>query len=361
MKTKPIVRHRFIRLIIAHILCAIHMGLSIYVLYTIKVKTQLYFIPMFGTILFGVEAIISLVFYRCKEYFRGFSILVLVYSITIIASIWVLELHRINELKKDAWKTITISFEHVTTRYGELPRPSMKPKDFVQNFKYIWSQIEIQVYLFLLLILRALLPKQDSVSHFGKTDLLFQYFTTGMDLLDFIDLLTYPQLYSNSRLVYATLSVWSISCIQFVIYIPEVKDNRLKELHSFLTNSLLTTFIMDIPFLIVRIYAIFGCGQHDYTSYFFAFKNFVVILLQIARIQAIIIERNRHRKHELDKLTYIPQAPFNTRVKSRQLATPLSNNNGPGARIILSNYWQNNQNRQPGDGRISNTKNFSSV
>jgi hypothetical protein len=182
-----------------------------------------------------------------------------------------------------------------------------------------------------------------------------------MDLLDFIDLLTYPQLYSNSRLVYATLSVWSISCIQFVIYIPEVKDNRLKELHSFLTNSLLTTFIMDIPFLIVRIYAIFGCGQHDYTSYFFAFKNFVVILLQIARIQAIIIERNRHRKHELDKLTYIPQAPFNTRVKSRQLATPLSNNNGPGARIILSNYWQNNQNRQPGDGRISNTKNFSSV
>ena len=77
MKTNPIVRHRFIRLIIAHLLCAIHMGLSIYVLYTIKVKTKLYFIPMFGTILFGAEAIVSLIFYRCKEYFRGFSILVL--------------------------------------------------------------------------------------------------------------------------------------------------------------------------------------------------------------------------------------------------------------------------------------------
>ena len=30
---------------------------------------------------------------------------------------------------------------------------------------------------------------------------------------------------------------------------------------------------MDIPFLVVRLYAIFGCGSHDYTSYFFAFKN----------------------------------------------------------------------------------------
>ncbi|CAF1065528.1 unnamed protein product [Adineta ricciae] len=352
MKTKPIVRHRLIRLIIAHILCAIHMGLSIYVIYTIKDKTHLYFIPMFGTILFGVEAVFSLVFYRCKEYFRGFSILVLVYSLTIIASIWVLELHRINELKQDAWKTVTISFQHFPTRFGDVPGPWVKPKDFLQNFKYVWSQIEIQVYLFLLLILRALLPKQDSVSYFGKTDLLFKYFATGMDLLDFIDLLTYPQLYTNSRLVYATLSVWSVSCLQFVIYVPEVRDNKIKELHSFLTNSFLVTFLMDIPFLVVRLYAIFGCGKHDYTSYFFVFKNVVVILLQIARIQAIIVERNQHRKDELVKLTYIPQAPFNTRMKSR----PISNG-GPGARVILSNYWQNDRNRRPGDGGFTNTSN----
>jgi hypothetical protein len=352
--TKPIVRHRFIRLIIAHILCAIHMGLSIYVLYTIKVKTKLYFIPMFGTILFGIEAIISLVCYRCKEYFRGFSILIFVYSITIIASIWVLELHRINELKQDGWKTVPITFQPFPTRFGNIQGSWIKPKDFLQNFKYVWSQIEIQVYLFLLLILRALLPKQDSVSYFGKTDLLFKYFATGMDLLDFIDLITYPQLYFNSRLVYATLSVWSISCLQFIIYVPEVKDNKLKELHTFLTNSLLITFLMDIPFFIVRMYAIFGCGKHDYTSYFFVFKNLVIILLQIARIQAIIVERNHHRKDELAKLTYIPQPPFNTRAKSHQL----SNNNGSGARIMFSNHWQN---RQPGDGGITNMANFSNV
>ncbi|CAF1549070.1 unnamed protein product [Adineta steineri] len=364
MKTKPIiVRHRFIRLIIAHILCAIHMSLSIYVLYSIKAKTYLYFIPMFGTILFGVEAIFSLALYRCKEYFRGFSILVFVYSITIIASIWVLELHRINELKQDGWKTVTISFHHIPTRFGDVQGPWVKPKDFLQNFKYIWSQVEIQVYLFLLLILRALLPKQDSISYFGKTNLLFNYFATGMDLLDFIDLLSYPQLYFNSRLVYATLCVWSISCLQFIIYVPEVKDNKLKELHSFLTNSLLVTFLMDLPFLIVRIYAIFGCGKHDYTSYFFVFKNIVVILLQIARIQAIIVERNQHRKNQLNQLTYIPQAPFNTRVKSQQSSIPLTNNNnnrtGGGARIIFSNYSQNNKrSRQPGDGQI---KNFSNV
>lgn len=355
--TEPIVRHRLIRLIIAHILCAIHMGLSIYVLYTIKAKTYLYFIPMFGTILFGVEAILSLVCYRCKEYFRGFSVLVLVYSITIIGSIWVLELHRINELKQNQWKIIPISFQYFPTRFGGMPGTFMKPGDFLNNFKYVWSQVEIQVYLLLLLILRALLPKQDSISYYGKTDILFKYFATGMDLIDFIDLLTYPQLYFNSGLVYATLSVWSVSCLQFIIYVPEYKNDKLKELHSFLTNSLVTAFLMDIPFLIVRIYAIFGCGKHDYTSYFFVFKNLVVILLQIARIQAVIVEKSHHRKDELAKLTYIPQPPFNTRAKSQQL----SNNRGSGARIILSNYSQNNRNRQSGDGRVNNMGNVSNV
>ena len=357
-KTKPMVRHRFIRLLIAHILCAIHMGLSIYVLYTIKVKTYLYFIPLFGTILFGVEALFSLVFYRCKEYFRGFSILVFVYSATIITCIWILELHRIKELKQDAWKTVTISFHDFPVRFGQAPGPMLHPKDLLMNFKYVWSQIEIQVFLFLLLILRALLPKQDSVSYFGKTDLLFKYFATGMDSLDFIDLLAYPQLYLNSRLVYATLCVWSISCLQFVIYVPEVKNDKLKELHSFLTNSLLTTFLMDVPFLIVRLYAIFGCGKHDYTSYFFVFKNMLVILLQIARIQAIIMERNHHRRDELAKLTYVPQAPFNTRVKAAQPSNP---NGAAGARIVFSNHWQNNQTRQPASVGFTTRTPFSNV
>lgn len=362
-KSKPIVRHRLIRLIIAHLLCAIHMGLSIYVLYTIKVKTQFYFIPLFGTIFFAIEAILSLVCYRGKEFFRGFSVLVFVYSTTIVASIWVLELHRIKELRNDAWKTIPISFHNFPVRFGQSPGTFVDPNYLLQNFKYIWSQIEIQVYLFLLLILRALLPKQASISYFGKTDLLFKYFATGMDLLDFIDLLTYPQLYFNDRLVYATLIVWSISCFQFVVYVPEVKNNKIKELHSFLTNSLLTTFLMDIPFLAVRLYAMLGCGKHDYTSYFFVFKNIVIILLQMARIQAIIAERSQHRKEELASLTYKPQAPFNTRISANQSsASSSSTNNRAAARVIFSNYWQNNQQRRtPVDISLNKTSNISNV
>ena len=316
------------------------MGLSIYVLYTIKARTQFYFIPLFGTILFVVEAVLSFLCFRCREYFRGFSVLVFVYSITIIGSIWVLELHRINELKKDAWKIIPITFQNPFIRLNEMPGPWMKPQEILQNFKYIWSQIEIQVYLFLLLVLRALLPKQETISYFGKSDLLFKYFATGMDLLDFIDLLTYPQLYTNTHLVYGTLSVWSISCLQFVIYVPEVDTDRVKELHSFLTNSLLVTFLMDIPFFIVRIYAIFACGKHDYTSYFFLCKNLVLILLQIARMQAIVLEGKDHRKKQLNKLTLQHYLPRTQNVH-------LPANNRAGAKIIFSNYSQNNRARQP--------------
>lgn len=362
IKAKPIVRHRLIRLVIAHLLCAIHMALTIFLLHMIRTKTFFYFIPLFGTILFGIEALLSFICYRCKEYFRGFSVLVFIYSMTMNASIWILELHRIQELKKEASATIPISFQNPPIpRPGYIPSLWIKPQAFLLNHKNVWSQVEIQVYLFLLLTLRVLLPKQEAVSYFGKTDILFKYFATGMDQLDFIDLLSYPQLYGNSRLVYATLTVWSISCLQFVIYVPEVKNDKIKELHSFLTDSLLTIFLMDIPFLIVRMYAIVGCGKHDYTSYFFVFKNLLIILLQIARIQAIFLERKEHRKDHLEKLTYVPQAPFNTRGKGRPLAAPLPNNNNnrrTGAKIIFSNY---SQNRQPADGGFSNATNASNV
>ena len=361
MTKEPIVRHRFVRLIIAHLLCSIHMGLSIYVLYIAKVRTLLYLIPVLGTILFGFEATISFAFYRCKEYFRGFSVLIFVYAGTIIATIWVLELQRINQLKEDSWKTVYILFTPPPNHYGGVQGPLMRPQEIFRNFKYLWSQIQIQVFLLLLLTLRALLPKQELISYFGKTDLLFKYFTTGMDSLDFINLLAYPQLYTNSRLVYATLSVWSVSCIQYVVYFPEISHDTKKELHSLLTNSLLITFTMDLPYLIVRLYAIFGGGSHDYTSYFFLFKNILLILLQMTRIRAICAERSQHRKKESTKLIHTPKQTFNNRPKSHHLAAPLSNNNESGARIIFSNYWQDIRKQQAGSDGNLNSRNFTSV
>ena len=354
-------RLRYFRLVIAHLLCAIHMGITIFVLYATVMKTYFYFIPLFGTILLGVEAAISLFCYRCREYYRGFSVLVFVYSATIIASIWVLELHRIQVLKVQAAQTMPISFQNPPIfRPGFMPNLWVKPQTFLLSFKDVWSQVEIQVYLFFLIILRALLTRQQStLSYFDKTDLLFKYFATGSDLRDFLDLLSYPQLYSNSRLVYVTLIIWSISCLQFIIYIPEVKDDDAKQLRSFLANSSLTILLADFPFLIVRLYAIFGCGKHDYTSYFFVLKNILLILMQLARILAFFLDRKQARNDQLAKLTYNPQPPFNTRGKGRPLAAPLPNERRrTGARVIFSNYGQY---RQPADGQFSNTKNSSNV
>jgi hypothetical protein len=38
--------------------------------------------------------------------------------------------------------------------------------------------------------------------------------------------------------------------------------------------------ITDIPYLFIRLYAIFGVRNHDYTSYFLVLKNIVIITLQ---------------------------------------------------------------------------------
>ncbi|CAF1317031.1 unnamed protein product, partial [Didymodactylos carnosus] len=248
----------------------------------------------------------------------------LIYSTTIISTIWILELHKIYEQK--------LKINVVTTQYYYVPW--QKPREFLRNFKYLWSQIEIQVYLFLLLVIRWLLPKQQSVTYYGKSDLLFKYFTTAFDMLDFLDMLNYPELYSNVRLVYSALSVWSLSCLQFVIYVRNINDNKLKEFRSYLTNSLLEVLFLDIPFLCVRIYAIFGCGKHDYYSYFFTTKNILMIILLLIRIRAIFDEKRHHQKQQMNKL----QSTSNFHVKPVKLSNDNKQQPSPPPQQQLTHY-----------------------
>ncbi|CAF2994041.1 unnamed protein product [Rotaria sp. Silwood2] len=264
-----------------------HLILSIYFLLATRDVRHVFFIPIIGIGIIFLEIIItSLLKFRYQNSF----ILLFVYSVCIISSIWFLELYRINYLITAENQQASVEIFSVIY-YAALPSDNR----FFLYKKYLWSQIQIQGYVVLMVLLKGLCEKKGQ-----KLDIIVKTWASALDTLDFIDLLSHQQLYSDRVFVYITLSVWSISCFQYVADVSIIKNILLKHnyqrLASIMTYSLLSVIIMDVPHLIVRLYAIIGVRQHDYTSYFLVFKNIFIIILQIADIWTVFSKTPMKKK-----------------------------------------------------------------
>jgi hypothetical protein len=273
--------------VIARLFCLTHLAVSIFQLLATKFAGHLFFIPITGISLIILEIII---FSLLKFRFHYSSVLLFIYSICIISSIWLLELYKINHLIVSREQRASVEVFSVIY-YA----PSESEERFFLSDKYLWSQIQIQVYVFIMVILRGLCETKDH-----RLNIIVKTWTNALDILDFIDLLSHPKIYTNSSFVYITLSIWSISCLQFIIQISTIKKILIKKhyhrLAAIITYSLLCMIITDIPYLIIRLYAIFGIRNHDYTSYFLVFKNIVVITLQTADVWIVFDETKTKKK-----------------------------------------------------------------
>ncbi|UJR19891.1 hypothetical protein I4U23_023024 [Adineta vaga] len=272
---------------LARLLCLIHLSISILLIYLTKPIQYLYYLPIIGSTLIIIEIVL---FSALKFRYKYSFILLLTYSIFTILSIWFLELYRIKHLI--LMKNQQSSVEVFSIVYYS---PLKSIDEFVLNNKYLWSQIQIQGYIFIITIIKGLCERKHA-----RLNIIVKTWTTALDLLDFIDMLNYSKLYDDIYFVYTTLSVWSISCLQFIIKMSFIQKILLKKsyhrLGSIITDSLLSIIIIDIPYLIVRLYAIFGVKKHDYTSYFLILKNIVSIGLQIANVWNAFRENKGNKK-----------------------------------------------------------------
>jgi hypothetical protein len=277
-----------IRWFIARLLCLTHLIISIFLLLATKFGQHVFFIPIIGVSLIIFEiTIFSLLKFR----FQFSFILLLTYSIFIISTIWLLELYRINHL-------ITTRNQQASVEvFSVIYYAPIEPQEnFFLSNKYLWSQIQIQVYVFIIVILKGLCEMRDH-----RLEIIVKTWTNALDILDFINLLSYPILYSDINFVYVTLSIWSISCLQFTIEVSAIKYALIKRnyprLAAIITYSLISVIITDIPYLIIRLYAIFGVRNNDYTSYFLVFKNIVIITIQTADVWITFTETTRKKRN----------------------------------------------------------------
>lgn len=290
--------NRILRAIVARLLCLAHMGLSIFVLYSVK-KDFIYLIPTIGAIFLVAETALIVILFKGKEPTQWISTAFLIYVPTIVSCYWFLELENVRKM------LLGKLIRNYKITHADLTG------DLVKSIRIIWSQVELQMFFALIMFIRWLIPKSNLTPH-GLSDLLFKYFAISCDMLDFLTITQDLTLMQNNQLVYWTLGVWSWSTIQFFLFVPKFDDEEKNEFTAYITNSLLSVLFLDLPFFGVRVVAIFAFGSHNYNSYFFATKNFVLIALQMYRIKATFLERtireNRAAKKLKDRVGFDKEA-----------------------------------------------------
>ncbi|XP_038076648.1 transmembrane protein 26-like [Patiria miniata] len=185
----------------------------------------------------------------------------------------------------------------------------------------------IQQTLMLVLILgRWLLPK-GQLTRDQLSQLLLVYIGMAADMLEFSsETLRLEKIACSLDIFYAILAVWTWSLMQFTLGLTATKArkrrvaakvykseeeelNKRRYKHSkrvsvFLCGTELwalmtSVVIQDGPYLVVRLYLIFGLGIFDQSTIFFTCKNGLLLFLQFYRLYVVISESNKTHEKSL--------------------------------------------------------------
>ncbi|XP_039994436.1 transmembrane protein 26-like isoform X1 [Xiphias gladius] len=265
----------------------------------------------FLTILFlplVFELIITLKRRKGEDY-KWFSPPIFLFLISIIPSIWILELHhRQNKARDpqcknlDSWENV----RKVITLNETLG--NFTYQSYVKNFKQVlstvcsnnWILALHQIALILLIVGKWLLPLGGGVTRDELSQLLLIFVGTAADILEFTSETLSDVKENSSQLVYIILAVWTWSMLQFPLHLAVVTsgpssegEQGVREASLFTKHSkdiwsiMETLFIQDGPFLVVRLTVMTYFDVFHQMLVFFAIKNFLVVILNLYRMAVI--------------------------------------------------------------------------
>ncbi|XP_016400685.1 transmembrane protein 26-like [Sinocyclocheilus rhinocerous] len=254
-----------------------------------------------------VEMIITLKRRKGKDY-KWFSPAILFFLISIIPSIWLLELHHQENKasdpqcrKLDSWDNVKSilptngTMGEETLKHLERMLTSVCPNDWILGLH--------QVLLILLILGKWLLPLGGGVTRDELSQLLLIFVGTAADILEFTSETLSDVKENNNQLVYIILAMWTWSMLQFPFHLavvtsrPQNSDepkggngccNLVLSRHSTdIWNIVESLFIQDGPFLVVRLIVMIYFDVFHQMLVFFAIKNFLVVVLNLYRLIVI--------------------------------------------------------------------------
>ncbi|KAK9541340.1 hypothetical protein VZT92_001393 [Zoarces viviparus] len=261
-----------------------------------------------------VEMIITLKSRKGQDY-KWFSPPIFLFLISIIPSIWILELHHHQDeatapqcKKLDSWEKLR---EMITLN----KTLNLTDQSYVNNLNQLlstvcsneWILALHQTLLLLLIVGKWLLPLGGGVTREELSQLLLIFVGTAADILEFTSETLSDVKGNNHQLVYIVLSVWTWSMLQFPLHVSVVKSNPdsegeqeagevslLSKYSTDIWSIVEALFIQDGPFLVVRLIVMTYYKVFHQMLLFFAIKNFLVVILNLYRL-VVICQDSRSR------------------------------------------------------------------
>ncbi|XP_060942820.1 transmembrane protein 26-like isoform X2 [Limanda limanda] len=268
-----------------------------------------------------LEMIITLKRRRGEDY-KWFSPPIFMFLISIIPSIWLLELEPKDSetqcKKVDSDSVLRTFMTNDTlgnfTDLDYLKRINKTLSSFCPNE---WILALHQILLILLIVGKWLLPLGGGVTRDELSQLLLIFIGTAADILEFTsETLTDVKDTDSRAMVYVILGVWTWSMLQFPLHLsvvtskPDMENEQGVQETSLLTKHsrdmwsiMEALFIQDGPFLVVRLTVMIYFKVFHQMLGFFAIKNFLVVILNLYRL-TLIYQDCRTSSRSRD--TYLP-------------------------------------------------------
>ncbi|CAB1427993.1 unnamed protein product [Pleuronectes platessa] len=229
--------------------------------------------------------------------YKWFSPAILLFLISIVPSLWILELHhqenkatdsRCDKLNSTALSSLFRLWSNDSEEF-KLPLPSLCAND--------WILALHQALLILLIVGKWLLPAAAEVTRDQLSQLLLIFVGTAADILEFTSESLSDIKDSSPAMVYIILAVWSWSMLQFPLHLSvlpapsedlsEPASSRFSHIRTEVWSTVEALFIQDGPFLVVRLTVMIYFNVIHQMLIFFAIKNFLVVILNIYRLSVL--------------------------------------------------------------------------
>ncbi|KAL7857591.1 hypothetical protein SRHO_G00164900 [Serrasalmus rhombeus] len=253
------------------------------------------------------EMILTLRRRKGKDY-KWFSPSIFLFLLSIIPTIWILELHHQQNKSSSAKCGKLDSPESIKNIFNSMRNTTNGTeayKFFKDSAKFLssvcandWILALHQILLILLIVGKWLMPIGEGVTRDQLSQLLLIFVGTAADILEFTSE-TLSDVKDNSpQLVYIILAVWTWSMLQFPFHLSVVNSKAGDECESqpdtFLNRHstdfwavVETLFIQDGPFLLVRLTVMIHFNIIHQMLVFFTIKNLLVVTLNVYRMWVI--------------------------------------------------------------------------
>ncbi|XP_071052601.1 transmembrane protein 26 [Onthophagus taurus] len=252
--------------------------------------------------------------WKCYDLFLFLGILfrfcpsVFLYLLSVIPSIWLLELEKIdkNHKIKGDFLNVTLNTKENLKELNNLIGVEIELPEINLSTE-TWITVIEQFLMLILIIGRWMLPKGE-LTRDQLSQLLLVYIGTAADIIEFFDSFKDEKVAMHPILVLLTLSIWSWSLLQFTVVLTATKSrkSRLTTASSINTNNyccgidvcgiVINITLQDAPFLVFRLLLITHFNIISYMNIFFTCKNTLVIILQLYRLQVVYSESKKQRK-----------------------------------------------------------------